>query len=95
MNRSQELCVLLHDTTSQQVDGYFILLPSSSSTMLLKSIAVRELMMPHDNTPVVSSTSEDVNQHVHTVLSKVCVSEYVCECVSDCVCVCVWTLIGG
>ncbi len=62
-----------------QPSGHFLLLPSQSSTLLLKPVAVRELMLPCDLANV-DTLPQDCVASMAQVLTQVCQSN--CFCVS-------------
>lgn len=53
-------------------EGYFLLLPSESGSMLLKSIAVNELLLPTDGLqPRLDDASEETRQVMASCLDQV------------------------
>ena len=53
------------------VSSYYILLPSATSTMLLKSIASRDIMMPYDTQGTSNVKSATITEFVDQQMSKV------------------------
>ena len=55
----------------QPPTGHFVILPSANCSLLIKSLAVSELMMPADFPPV-DQQSQDCLDNMSAVLDKVC-----------------------
>lgn len=51
--------------------GHFLLLPSDNNGLLLKSIAVRELMLPSDEEPPVEGPNDSALSVVASCLDQV------------------------
>jgi len=65
----------------QPPEGHFVILPSANCSLLIKSLAVSELMMPADFPPV-EQQSQDCLENISAVLEKVCDS-YQCMVMND------------
>lgn len=55
----------------QPPEGHFVMLPSSSCSLLIKSLAVSELLMPIDLPPVEQQQSQHCLDNMSAVLNKV------------------------
>lgn len=55
--------------------GHFLILPSDRVTMLLKSIAVSELVLPYNFEPTQSQPQDDAVRLVERSLNKVSVNK--------------------
>ena len=62
----------------QPPEGHFIILPSANCSLLIKSLAVSELMMPADF-PAVEQQSQDCLENMSAVLDKVYELVYYCS----------------
>ena len=67
------MAMLLERSTNATtlVSSYYILLPSATSTMLLKSIASRDIMMPYDTQGTSNVKSATITEFVDQQMSKV------------------------
>ena len=67
------MAMLLERSTNATtlVSSYYILLPSATSTMLLKSIASRDIMMPYDTQGTSNVKSATRTEFVDPQMSKV------------------------
>lgn len=61
--------VLMESSSTNTLKSYFFLLPSSSGTMLIKSVATRDIMMPHD--AVAISPNCVVSNEVQEEMEKI------------------------
>jgi len=68
--QNEQMAVLVEGITRQSINPYYLLLPSSGATMLLKSIATRDLMMPYESEIVNSNKISTINEDVETQLKK-------------------------
>ena len=68
-----ESAILLERSTNTTtlVSSYYILLPSAASTMLIKSIASRDIMMPYDTQDTSNVKSATVMEFVDQQMRKV------------------------
>lgn len=51
--------------------GYFVLVPSTNGTLLVKAVAVQELMLPYKASNQTEDVSEDSIEMVSTALNQV------------------------
>ena len=67
------MAILLERSTNTTtlVSSYYILLPSAASTMLIKSIASRDIMMPYDTQDTTNVKSATVMEFVDQQMRKV------------------------
>ena len=67
------MAMLLERSTNATtlVSSYYILLPSATSTMLIKSIASRDIMMPYDTQGTSNVKSATITEFVDQQMSKV------------------------
>lgn len=56
---------------NQPITAHYLLLPSPDSTMLIKSISVRDLMMPLDSSVTISNKKEEITTDVLKQMQKV------------------------